>query len=454
MTLGSGVGSDGADSKQIKSADSTGAPAKGDKPTRKVSKTIIEGGTLQGPDEAGGRKLAKTNLEIARPVPEVESDESQSIGALEVVPPAKLAKTIVELSQPDLAEVASASIAEHQDQSSDAQLAPRKVGKTMLELLLPADFLAAKQGKRVPKTILDFDRLDASDVVKGLKSQAAVRVSKSLTEVTPPISVSQVSDLDKTAKCAESSALDTKVKVSAPEHGSERYVAKTMLDHQVLSSALEKSAEKKKIRAAELALERSNEPVKEFHQVDSKKMATPCTFTWSESGGKDRVRACSQCRAQVYDFTGMELDDAEALIFKQESLKKATLFKRADGKFMTKNCPLQAQRKRNLFLLCIFGALVMLSAVAVLIMMPPQPNPPEPTIVDKSKTSTNSESEKTTPLQGDGTFHYKAGEPEDVQTDSNPPTVSGTPAPTSSTATTTTTTTSDGEYVWDTSGAN
>ncbi|CAN5508688.1 hypothetical protein BH10CYA1_BH10CYA1_40410 [soil metagenome] len=420
MTLGSGVGSDGADSKQIKSADSTGAPTKGDKPTRKVSKTIMEGAA-----------------------PEAE-------------PPAKLAKTIVELSRPDLAEVASASIAEDQDQSSDAQLAPRKVGKTMLELLLPTDFLAAKQGKKVPKTILDFDSLDASDVVKGLKSQVAVRVSKSLTEVTPPSTVSQVSDLDETAKRTESSELDTTVKVSAPEHGSERYVAKTMLDHQVLSSALEKSAEKKKIRAAELALERSNEPVKEFHQVDSKKMATPCSFTWSESSSKDRVRACSQCRTQVYDFTGMELDDAEALIFKQESVKKATLFKRADGKFMTKNCPLQAQRKRNLFLLCVIGALVILSAVAVLILMPPQPEPPEPTIVDQSKASTNSESKKTTPVQGvDGTFHYRAGEPEGVQPDSNPPTVSGTPAPTSSTTTTTTTTTttSGGEY-WDTSGAN
>ncbi len=421
MTPGSDEGSDDADSKQIKSADSTGAPTEGDKPTRKVSKTIIEGATLQGPDEAAGRKLAKTNLEIARPVPEV----------------------------------ASVSVAEHQDQSSDAQLAPRKVGKTMLELSLPADFLAAKQGKKVPKTMLDFDRPDASDMVKG---PSAVRVLKSLTEVIPPSSVSQFADLDKTAKRGESSELDTTVNVSAREHGSERYVAKTMLDLQVLSSALEKSAEKKKIRAAELALEKSNEPVKEFHQVDSKKMATPCSFIWSESSSKDRVRACSQCRTQVYDFTGMELDDAEALIFKQESVKKATLFKRADGKFMTKNCPLQAQRKRNLFLLCIFGALVMLSAVAVLIMMPPQPNPHEPTIVDKSKASTNSESKKTTPLQGDGTFHYKAGEPEDVQPDSNPPSVSGTPAPTSSTSTstttTTTTTTSDGQYEWDTSGAN
>ncbi len=420
MTPGSGEGSDDANSKQIKSADSTGAPIKGDKPTRKVSKTIMEGATPQGPDEAAGRKLAKTNLEIARPVPEVESE-----------------------------------------QSSNAQLAPRKVMKTMLELSLPADFLASKQGKKVAKTILDIDSPNASDAVKGSKSQAAVLVSKSLTEVAPPSSVSQVSDLDITAKPAESSELDSTVNVCANEPVSERYVAKTMLDHKVLSSALEKSAEKKKIRAAELALERSNEPVKEFHQVDSKKMATPCSFTWSESSGKERVRACSQCRTQVYDFTGMELDDAEALIFKQESVKNATLFKRVDGKFMTKNCPLQAQRKRNLFLLCIFGALVLLSAVAVLIMMPPAAKPPEPTIVNKSKASTNSESKKTTPLQGDGTFHYRAGEPEDVQPDSNSPTVSGTPtptssttAPTSSTTTTTTTTSSDGVYEWDTSGAN
>lgn len=425
MTPGSGDGSDRTDSNQIKSADSTGEPTKSDKPTRKVSKTIMEEETVHGPDEAG-RKLAKTNLEIARPVLE--------------------------------------------SQSSDAQSAPRKVVKTMLELSLPADFLAAKQSNKVPKTILDLDRLDASDAVKEPKSQS-VKVLKSLTEVRPPNSASQISDLDKSAKRIESSELDTTVEVSATEHRSERYVAKTMLDHKVLSSAVEKSAEKKKVRAAELALERANEPIKEFHQVDSKKMATPCSFTWSESGGKDRVRACSQCHTQVYDFKGIELDDAEALIFKHESIKKAMLFKREDGKFMTKNCPLQARRKRNLIVLCALGALVLLSALAVLIMMPPQPQPPEPSIVDKPTASTNSELKEITPgLGGDGTFHYRAGEPEDVQPDSNQlgltPTVRGTPAPTSSTTatstttptssttTTTTTTTSNGEYQWDTSGAN
>ncbi|MBS1956986.1 MAG: hypothetical protein JST89_22545 [Cyanobacteria bacterium SZAS-4] len=385
MTPGSGDGSDDADSKQIKSADSpgTGTPAKGDKTNRKVSKTILEGATPRGTDEAAGRKqLAKTNLEIARPV-----------------------------AKDELAPIAG------DNQSGDAQPAPRKVQKTMLELSLPSDFLTAKKGRKVAKT---------------------------LTEVTPPNSVSQVS-----------SNLDTTIKVSVPEHKIERYVAKTMLDHRVLSSALEKSAEKKKIRAAELALERANEPVKEFHQVDSKKMATPCSFTWAERSG-DRVRACSKCHTQVYDFTGMELDEAEALIFKQESIKKATLFKRADGKFMTKNCPLQARRKRNLLLLFVVGALVVLSAVAVLFMMPPQQEPFDSKIVESSPSI--SKSKRTTPTQGlngrSGTFHYKGGEPEDVQPDSNPQTVGGTPAPTTSTTTTTTTTTSDSEYVWDTSGAN
>lgn len=405
MTPGSDGDSDNTENKEIKSADSTGAPTKGDKPTRKVSKTLMEGAKPQGSDQAAVRKIARTKLEIPRPVTEIASDESQSVSAPEAVPPAKPAKTIVELLRPDLTEGASASIAEQQDQSSHTRPAPRKVKKTMLEQSLP-----------------------------------------------------QVSDLNKSAEMAESSKLDTTIKISTPEHGSMRYVAKTMLDHQVLSSALERSAEKKKIRAAELALERSNEPVKEFHQVDSRKMATPCSFTWSESGGKDRVRACSHCRTQVYDFTGMELDEAEALIFKQESIKKAKLFKRADGKFMTKNCPVQATRKRILFLLCIFGVLVMLSAVAVLSMMPPQPHQPEPAIVDQSTATQNSESKKTTPLQGNGTFHYRAGEPEDVQSDSNPRTVSGTPAPTlsttTSTTTTQTTTSSDGEYEWDTSGAN
>ncbi|HEY9732400.1 MAG TPA: hypothetical protein V6C89_10840 [Drouetiella sp.] len=434
MTLESGHGSDGSDREQNKSSDSAGAPTKGDKPTRKISKTIMEGTTPQVPEDAAKGKLAKTKLEMVRPIPgDDESHEGQS-GAPGVEPSAKLARTMPEMLRPDLIEAASASDAEHpsasgaehspasdpehQEQSSDAVPEPRRVAKTVLELALPADFSAVKQGKKVRKTLLDTD------------------------------------------------------KVSAPEPRSERYAAKTMLDYQVLSSALEKSAEKKKVRADELALERANEPVKEFHQVDSKKLAMPCSFTWSENNGNERVRACSQCRTQLYDFTGMELADAEALIFKQESVKKATLFKRADGKFMTKDCPLQVRRRKRFLLLGAFAALVILSVMALLIMMPPPPTPPEPAVVKSSTSPRNSKSVENTPLQGNGTFHYRAGEPEDVQPDSNSSAVSGIPLPasggtsatTSSTATptrtstttsaTTTTTTPDTELEWDTSGAN
>ncbi len=126
-------------------------------------------------------------------------------------------------------------------------------------------------------------------------------------------------------------------------------------------------------------------------------MASPCAWSWNgPSGNKGRVKACERCQTQVYDFSGMELPEAEALIYKQESKKRFTLFKRADGKFMTVDCPVQVQRKRNLVLLCVVGALVMISVVALMILMPPAKPPvaktqePAPAAVQtKNSASTN-----------------------------------------------------------------
>jgi hypothetical protein len=475
----------------------------------------------QGLFEPPKRKIPKTMIDVSRPElsgsefgsplsgPELSDSESaQSPANVESPAPGRtVPKTMLEVSRPDRSSVDSNSVSTEVEPIIAPAAPPRKAARTMLELSLPAESATAKQVRKISKTMLDADSLDAIGMAKALN--LPLKIAKSLSQpiIRRAAAVSNLSDVDKTVKTEDYSGLDRTVKtqdsseldrtvqtqdssglirtvrtqgsfeldstnldrtVKAEDYSeidrtvktdiepyrSERFVARTMLDHTVLSEALVRSAEKDKVRAGELAKERAKEPVKEFHQVDSKKMATPCAWTWSESGGKDRVRSCSKCQTQVYDFTGMERPEAEALIFKQESRKKASLYKRADGKFMTKDCPVQVQRKRNLFLLCFFGVVIMISAIASMVLMPPQPKPPAPTAAKKSN-SVDAEKHGTSkaPTKGaDGAIHFEAGQtvkPFSSAVDSVLPVVNGKSGTTATTTTTTTNTSSEDEKYWD-----
>jgi hypothetical protein len=427
---------------------SNDAKSGGETSARKVAKTLLDG------------QIPSVNETCEQP-PEV-ADEKHTKREKRV------AKTMLEMIRPSEEEIIAASAAAEQEQLSE-----KKVAKTMMEISLPLQSDTLKQVKKVSKTMLDVNSLDAIGMAKALKEQqkqVPVKVRKTLTgdRALPDLSRAldalnaasaaddrtvvshQVDDKtvvshqvdDKTVAsvqvddetigsvqndtvAATANTEDTLKRAKKRTRSTERFVAKTMLDHSVLSEQLVKSHEKEKMKAAYIAQERANEPVKEFNEVDSNKTASPCAWTWSESGGKTgRVRACDTCQTKVYDFSGMEMPEAEALIFKHESKKKFTLFKRVDGKFMTTDCPVQAQRKRNLMLLCLVGTLVVICALALMIMMPKQQmalpavqtngtegtpgganHNPSPT----NATSERSDSNRPTITNKDGKIHFEAG---------------------------------------------
>jgi hypothetical protein len=424
---------------------------------RKVAKTMIEvtrptaeqiaQATAEAPTST--KSVAKTKLEMSRPnVSEADTAKSlpitldaqpASIEPGPIEPVRTVAKTMMEVSRPDLSKINQTPAARPPERSETDRSVPKtmleinrpKIPKTMMELSLPSRSDTAKQVIKLKRTMLDVDTLDAigiANAMKNVRANVPVKVRKSLTQdrevlkqldnAGDTVATNSEQTLDKTVKSD-----DTRTIPAQKPARSERFVAKTLLDHSVLSEQVVKSAEKERMRAAYIAQEKANDPVKEFHEIDSKKLASPCAFTWAESGGKQgRVRACSTCQTQVYDFSGMEFPEAEALIFKQESLKKFTLHKRADGKFMTKNCPVQAQRKRNFVLLCVIGAIVMICAVAMMLMMPSPPNTQAPGMVPtpgaKQTSTTTSTTTPTTTLPGsapnknaDGWVHFEAGQP-------------------------------------------
>lgn len=159
-------------------------------------------------------------------------------------------------------------------------------------------------------------------------------------------------------------------------------VLKTMLDHSVLWNTVARAASDMEVKVAEKIKEKANEPpppLKPFHPINEFKKATPCGAVWKDSDTGDRCRFCERCQSHVYDFTGLELPEAEELILKREAITKPSLFRRADGKFLTRDCPVAVKAKRDK-ILAIGGAIAAGAAIiAFFLMMPPPPHKPPAT---------------------------------------------------------------------------
>ncbi len=463
MTIESGANTDADDN----SPKNPGVNDAGKAPARKVAKTMMDGVLPNLPEDSTSpetpesqetpksRRVAKTMLEFDRPSEEEIIAASAHLENAQK-PERKVPKTMMDIPRPNQ------STEQEADRGSLAGDAARAVSKTMLEITLPAQSDTLKQVKRSAKTMLDVNSLDAIGMAKALKEEkqnVAVKVRKTLTSerVLPDFAGASLLNNQPTERRSSEDAAkfdDTNTVVSAHNQqkadndftstqptqatqpaqpvqpsrkktrGTERFVAKTMLDHSVLSEQLVKSHEKEKVKAAYIAQERASEPPKERKPVDTQKHASPCAWNWDDAGGnKGRVRACDKCQTKVYDLNGLEMPEAESLIFKHESKKKFQLYKRADGKFMTSDCPVQAQRKRNLLLLCLVGAAVIICALAVILLLPPQApppsavheqTPPESSSSNKAVGETNNKKSSTT-SSADGKIHFEATNAESQQ---------------------------------------
>lgn len=181
-----------------------------------------------------------------------------------------------------------------------------------------------------------------------------------------------------------------------PSFKESQKAAKTMLDHSVLRDTVAKAAAEMEVKVAEQLKERANEPVKPFEAITGFKKSTPCSSVWENPDCKERFSYCQQCQLQVYDFTGMEPPEAEALILKRENRKNALLFQRADGKFLTTNCPVGVKKKQRLVITAVGGTLLVICVLGLLLMMPPPPKPAAaPAVVDQQQQQTPADDGET-----------------------------------------------------------
>ena len=78
------------------------------------------------------------------------------------------------------------------------------------------------------------------------------------------------------------------------------------------------------------------------------RIATPCPATWEGMAGDERVRHCTLCSLNVYNFEEMTRDEVRALLMRTEGRVCARLYRRADGSLLTSDCPwgVRALRQR------------------------------------------------------------------------------------------------------------
>lgn len=78
------------------------------------------------------------------------------------------------------------------------------------------------------------------------------------------------------------------------------------------------------------------------------RIAAPCPADWKAMIGDERVRHCSLCQLNVYNFAEMTAGEVRELLVRSEGRVCARLYQRADGTLITRDCPtgIRALRRR------------------------------------------------------------------------------------------------------------
>src|SRR5436190_6844716 len=102
-------------------------------------------------------------------------------------------------------------------------------------------------------------------------------------------------------------------------------------------------------------------------RLGSIRIAAPCHASWAEMAGDERVRHCTLCSLNVYNFAEMTRDEVRELLVRTEGRVCARLYRRTDGTVLTRDCPtgLRAIRQRaSRIAAAVIAALLSLPALA------------------------------------------------------------------------------------------
>ncbi|MDB4946922.1 MAG: hypothetical protein JWP97_6456 [Labilithrix sp.] len=98
--------------------------------------------------------------------------------------------------------------------------------------------------------------------------------------------------------------------------------------------------------------------------LDQVKIASPCTMTWQDMVGDERVRFCGGCQKNVFNLSAMLAHEAEQLLAERLGNDLCVRFyQRADGTVMTQDCAVGVKKKqRKSLAMAVAGAGAMAAA--------------------------------------------------------------------------------------------
>ena len=122
--------------------------------------------------------------------------------------------------------------------------------------------------------------------------------------------------------------------------------------------------------------------------VDSLKIAKPCSAKWAKMDGDERARSCGLCQKQVYNVAGMTRLEVHDLIRSNEKMPCLRLRRRHDGTIVTRDCPIgvAGARRRLLFTVTTSCFLVWTALAATKVVSPAPPPPTSEEMVETLRT--------------------------------------------------------------------
>ncbi|MBX9937965.1 MAG: hypothetical protein K2Y32_01865 [Candidatus Obscuribacterales bacterium] len=73
-------------------------------------------------------------------------------------------------------------------------------------------------------------------------------------------------------------------------------------------------------------------------ELYSLQLSFKCPMTWKSMDGDERVRFCEKCKQNVYNIAQLNRDEALDLISKNEGGLCIRIYRRRDGKIVTRDC--------------------------------------------------------------------------------------------------------------------
>ena len=83
------------------------------------------------------------------------------------------------------------------------------------------------------------------------------------------------------------------------------------------------------------------------HYLERSCVAAPCAGTCDGIESGRRVGLCRQCGLFVYDLEGVSATAAGDLTLAMEAVPTPRFFRRKDGKYLTRNCPVGLEQLRQ-----------------------------------------------------------------------------------------------------------